>query len=302
LSFRRRVGKLTKGKVRGFPMSQSIFHLAGATALCATLAAGAGHASVVVSDAFAGQEATQGNPLVLDVDGNGIDDLEINVFVPIVVDPGDIQDPGSVVPLSIEIDEPVNGENGGSYTPLPEGANIRGLPIGTSGGVASRTVVATEVAPDWVADATPFAPGETVEADDFVDAVGIGRLYGRSMSPHFGPSEPELNEIQAFDLMIPDVAGPIPNVGDSAFFGFRITTGTPGVDYSEPIENAVDTFGWIELTHGSVIVGQVGLQSLPGAGAPVPGGPSEVPVPAAGLLLMGGLAGLGALRRRRAPA
>ena len=177
-------------------MPRSIFRLAGATALAATLAAGAGHASVVVSDAFAGQEATQGKPVVLDVDGNGIDDLEINVFVPIVVDPGDIQNPGPLVPLSIEIDEPVNGDNG-IYLPTMggEGARLNGL-SGFSNGVTSSTTIATVTGSDWGTDAKAYAPGETVD-EGSAENFGLGgRLYG---PPTLGfPGPIELSEPSAF--------------------------------------------------------------------------------------------------------
>ena len=108
----------------------------------------------------------------------------------------------------------------------------------------------------------------------------------------------------ALDLVSePVVEEPLGEVGDSAYFGFRIALLPPRpeiltLEVTEPVETPIVTYGWIELSRGSVIVGQVGLQSVPGAGAPVPG-VSEIPLPASGLVLLGGLAGLGALRARR---
>lgn len=60
-------------------------------------------------------------------------------------------------------------------------------------------------------------------------------------------------------------------------------------------------YGWIELTRGSLTVGQVGFQNTAGADAQIPSGPttSPLPEPQTLALLALGAAGAAAVRRRR---
>ena len=245
-----------------------------------TVAAGAAGAAVVTSDAFAGQKADLWSAVNIDVDDNGINDLIISVSPP---------------PLH-------GGDNGIRSLEEPSGevAAIRG-----DGGGDETFTSFTEIAvlPGKPPYARPYAPGETV--DDSALYRGEAFLYG---TPENGGDFDDPT-VFALDLVSETVAEePLGEVGDSAYFGFRIVLGPPrgegGGEGSvaprslEAVEPPIVRFGWLELSRGSVIVGEVGLQSVPGAGAPVPG-VSEIPLPASGLVLLGGLAGLGALRARR---
>ncbi|KPP88996.1 MAG: putative extracelllular protein [Rhodobacteraceae bacterium HLUCCA08] len=100
-----------------------------------------------------------------------------------------------------------------------------------------------------------------------------------------------------------------PNVGDGGFVGFEIEIGEGNIatndgEYFTGFTGTTELFyGFMNIQHGSIIVGMSGYNTTPGAGATVTGtttgGPSPVPLPATGLMLLAGLGGLGALRRFR---
>lgn len=77
--------------------------------------------------------------------------------------------------------------------------------------------------------------------------------------------------------------GAFSSIGSNGFIGLSLTS------KDEPREV---NFGFVEITRGSTILGQVGYQTTPGAGASIP-----VPEPAAAAVLLAGLTGL--LTRRR---
>jgi hypothetical protein len=77
-------------------------------------------------------------------------------------------------------------------------------------------------------------------------------------------------------------------VGETAFAGFRRLM----------IDGNGWFYGWIELTRGSLTVGQIGFNSEPNQGVPTPG--SAVPVPPALFLMLGGLVALGLVSRSHA--
>ena len=79
--------------------------------------------------------------------------------------------------------------------------------------------------------------------------------------------------------------GTLPNVGDSAFFGLQV------------VHEGDLHYGFIEIERGSAILGQVGFETTPGAGAVI--GTAAVPEPSALAMLAMGGAGLATLRRRR---
>lgn len=80
-------------------------------------------------------------------------------------------------------------------------------------------------------------------------------------------------------------ASPFLNVGDTGFIGLALN------------DDGLQTFGWLEITRGSVIVGQGGFQ--PGGGGALIPQNGVVPAPPALLLLATGAIGLAAAARRR---
>lgn len=78
--------------------------------------------------------------------------------------------------------------------------------------------------------------------------------------------------------------GPFAEVGDTGFIGVGLS------------DDGVDFFGWLQITRGSVQVGQAGFQPNANVVAPIP---NAVPVPPTLALLATGAIGLGALARRR---
>ncbi|MBF7074894.1 hypothetical protein ISG33_15940 [Glaciecola sp. MH2013] len=59
----------------------------------------------------------------------------------------------------------------------------------------------------------------------------------------------------------------IPNVGDSAFLGFMLTVET--TLFEEESRTTENFFGFLQVTHGSINVGTVGIQTIAGASATV---------------------------------
>lgn len=116
-----------------------------------------------------------------------------------------------------------------------------------------------------------------------------------------------------------DVAAALPTSGDTGIFGFVIDFlsyayigDVNDFDYFEGFcielsgndarcEQTIQEtyYGWVQLTRGSIIPGTLAYNPTSGAGATVFGSTPAVPLPAAGWLMVAGLGGLGALRRRK---
>jgi hypothetical protein len=103
--------------------------------------------------------------------------------------------------------------------------------------------------------------GDTVDANWFNGTNGFGNSFG--------------------NLVDSSGNGPWSAIGAHGFIGLKLDLGE-GIHY-----------GWLEVTRGSAIVGQMGYQTTANAGA------SIVPLPASLPLLASGFAGLMALRHRR---
>lgn len=134
--------------------------------------------------------------------------------------------------------------------------------------------------------ATLFSAGDEVGADDFANTVVFADLFGSGGS--------------ATNLL--------PDVGDTAFFGFRIIMGDGEYQQLDGFlptgfVGPTETFyGFLEVTHGSVQIGLAGYNNAAGQAAVIPGGtPNQpvVPLPASAVLLLAGLAGLGAMGTQR---
>ncbi|MEC8669585.1 MAG: VPLPA-CTERM sorting domain-containing protein [Pseudomonadota bacterium] len=89
------------------------------------------------------------------------------------------------------------------------------------------------------------------------------------------------------------------------YMGFKIETGQVEMSpYSEGtwsggfVGETVTTFAFVNITEGSIILGQAGYNTTNGAAAVIPGMTPAVPLPASFLLLGGALGGMGVLRRK----
>jgi len=105
-----------------------------------------------------------------------------------------------------------------------------------------------------------FSEGETVDASTFGSSSGSADLYANDLG-NWG------------------------TIGAHGFLGFAFDDGT---------QNGL-RYGWLELTRGSVSVGQIGLQDSYNTGA---NAPTSIPEPGTLLFLASGSLGLLGLRRR----
>jgi len=116
------------------------------------------------------------------------------------------------------------------------------------------SVVAPSIAASFL---NKFEPGDIVDGMDFLTNSNFGNFYDP-----FG--------------------GEWASVGETGFLGWR--SGGAGAY----------TYGWLEATRGSLILGDLGYNSTVNAGAPIP-----APAPATIALIGLGLAGIGYQRRKR---
>ena len=87
------------------------------------------------------------------------------------------------------------------------------------------------------------------------------------------------------------------SIGDTGYLGLIFVEAIFNED--APTETT-EYFGWLELTRGSISIGTLGLQNVPGAAAPIPNNaPNPVPVPPGIALMATGALGLAAIRRRK---
>lgn len=96
--------------------------------------------------------------------------------------------------------------------------------------------------------------------------------------------------------------GPFGTIGATGFIGLVLDPpggggggAVPGGAGSAPPPKH---FGWLEITRGSITVGQSGFQTTPGVGVQAGASP-EVPEPSSLAMLAGGAIGLAVLRRRK---
>ena len=141
-----------------------------------------------------------------------------------------------------------------------------------------------------------FLPFPTPDAAVFEEGNLIGGGDSEPFVPFFEAllyAEGEFVDFTSNEAATDDVVdgpefitGPFGEVGSTGFIGLFVTDQTETTN-----------FGFAEITRGSVNVGNVGVQTIPGAPAPIP--LSAVPVPPAFGLLAGALALFGFMSRRR---
>jgi len=139
----------------------------------------------------------------------------------------------------------------------------------------------------------------------FISATnGVADLF--AAGDEIGPNT--FNDSSRFETLFGGSDNALPNLGDSGYLGFRLDIGT---SIYQNIDGFLDTgfngtpesfYGFLFVEHGSINFGQAGFSNVAGAASVVPGGggskPNVVPLPASSLLLIAGLAGFGAVRRK----
>lgn len=141
--------------------------------------------------------------------------------------------------------------------------------------------------------------------------IGHDAVVDQSAESTYGGtwSNDQFNNLYSTDGT--DNSGPIANIGDRGFFAFKMDVDPVTDAFGNPCGfqvacQAETYYGWLEIEHGSIILHSSGISSssglaavTPGARAPEPtSGPSPVPLPAGLPLLIAGLGGLTALRRK----
>lgn len=211
------------------------------------------------------------------------------VFDPLSAGDDTVTTAGSSNYLAVDVNQDGNTDLSlGIQASAFGGAFVRGVDLPTPDVSGEEAFRGFEAAYQEVTlSQTLFGAGDVINADTFGTPDNNIFLYGRGTS---------------------SAENILPNVGDSAFFGVRIQTGTAlyqdfdgvftdGFLDGAPIETI---FGFIEISHGSVVVGSVGYNNDAISSITVPGGDavSAVPLPASAVLMLGALGGLGAVRRK----
>lgn len=255
-------------------------------------------------------EGLGGTPIQFDLDGDGFNDFQIEIFEPFFDDQIGRQE-GNLGPVF-----------------LTEAANISGLSNSRRDGTMTSGRVA-------VVDLLDVASKEAIDSlfieqlpgDGFVATFDVGDDVGPGLEREFidtptsdlpftyertgvlyveGEFEEQLlnqgnAEDVAADLIETEFGvsdGPFAVEGATAFIGLQVNT--EALSFAEEVHGAPiggTTFGWAQITRGSITVGQIGFQ--PGGGS---ANVAPVPVPPALGLLLGGLALIGFIGRRRAAA
>ena len=149
-----------------------------------------------------------------------------------------------------------------------------------------------EVLQDNSGNAILLGNGETVNANTAAEKSGI---WSSSSALLYSGADTSL--------------GPLGGVGTQGFAAIRVglfdASGDDGCGGCEggggigPLNGYI--YGWLDLTHGSVVVSQAGYGNGFGVTATTPGGnPPVIPLPAGLPLLLAGLGGLAVLKRRKA--
>jgi hypothetical protein len=238
----------------------------GAVLGCAgIIGAGAAVANTIVTDF--GLTATAGGESIVrfDLDGDTFDDYEIEIEREFLVTNGEDADPTILT------------------TPYRETATIRGLANdGKLGGIL--------IDPSFVEFATLGVSAFGLE--DFARAFQSGETIGGE-GPAFLASSGILYE-DFYGFSAPGVVGETPTTSRGSFSapGF---SGYLGLSIRIPDSDPF--FGWLEITRGSITVGQGAISTTPGAAIATP---AAVPLPPGLALFAGafGLMGFAARRRR----
>lgn len=198
--------------------------------------------------------------------------------------PGGRVGPRVPVSASVERDGPYETEE--TRPPLLERATITGKSQSRRGFDQSMFF-----ATDTNGVLKTFSPGQTIDETAFTFNYFDGFSGGTLFSEFSYTNDPDVLA-----------------KGETAFIGFAMSfgrdlsggssrEGAPPPGFFDMVDGDV-YFGFIELTRGSITPGLLALNPVAGNGATVPSA-SAVPLPAGGWLLIAGLGGLAALRRRR---
>jgi hypothetical protein len=158
-----------------------------------------------------------------------------------------------------------------------------GLSIDLDGDLTNDFRIQTNVSdPDWIqAQVVDTKSGNAVSLLSFSPTYTSMLGAGDTVDASWFNGDSGFSGLSFGNLVGFDGNGPWSLIGAHGFLGLQL-------DLADGIH-----YGWLEVTHGSVIVGQMGYQTTANAGA------SIVPLPASLPLLASGFAGLMALRCRR---
>lgn len=193
-------------------------------------------------------------------------------------------------------ENPSPGDNSGRF-----GVNSRSL----GGSIYQQG----DLARDSSGNLITYTSGDEVDSDDFDNSNGGSAiLYNPpgSADPGIIPNDND-SVILGFRFQIIDQG---PCFGEESSFDecyFRGETGILDINVEEGgiFESVVleTYFGFAQISHGSVIPGILGLNNSSGRAAVVPSlpdpNPNVVPLPAAGWMLLAGLGGIAAMRRKK---
>ncbi|MCV6592479.1 MAG: VPLPA-CTERM sorting domain-containing protein [Silicimonas sp.] len=194
--------------------------------------------------------------------------------------------------------------------------NAREDPTGATVGYGEISIEGRELGGDDFHDRLTYRGGFLLDGSGALINYALGNTV-----QHVDGSQVSTGAVTLYDSEAPG-DGPLPRQGDRGIFGFVLEiVGIPlpieceddicgpggpeqEIETPAPGERVVQNyFGWIEIEHGSIIPRLIGVNPDPGRAAVVtrttPASPSQVPLPAAGWMLLAGLGGFAALGRRK---